>query len=141
MAINLTAAMPAHAASVRLEAHSPHQITTDISFADMIMVIPLASPQSIAASTTLNVGPLNMLHLVLLLACAARIVAALPMRKRRPALLRRYCALAASAMSWMRCTIARNPFERWAERCSFRPSRPNSADASTERTSSTVNPS
>ena len=71
MAINLTAAMPAQAASVRLEAHSPHQITTDISFADMIMVIPLASPQSIAASTTLNVGPLNMLHLVLLLACAA----------------------------------------------------------------------
>ena len=47
-------------------------------------------------------------------------------------------ALASAARSRTRWTIARNPFDRWADRWSFRPSRPNSAPASTSSTSETV---
>ena len=48
--------------------------------------------------------------------------------------------LASSAMARTRSTIARNPLDRWAERWSFNPRRPNSVAASTFSTSDTDKP-
>lgn len=60
---------------------------------------------------------------------------------RHRAVSRPYAPLAALLASARTLSIiARNPFERWADRWSFRPKRPSSAAASTLRTSDTVNP-
>ena len=47
---------------------------------------------------------------------------------------------AAAATARIRSTIARNPFDRCDDRCSFSPSRPSSATASTLATSATGRP-
>lgn len=52
----------------------------------------------------------------------------------------RYAIVTLRASSLIRATIALRPFERWADRWSFRPSRPSSPPASTFKTSRTANP-
>ena len=47
---------------------------------------------------------------------------------------------ASPATPSMRSTIARRPFDRWADRWFVKPSRPNSARASTAATSASVSP-
>lgn len=60
---------------------------------------------------------------------------------RRRVFSRPYVALAALLASLrILSIIARKPFERWADKWSFNPSRPSSAAASTLRTSDAVKP-
>lgn len=79
-------------------------------------------------------GALVLLHCLGLLLATGVAVRLLPPP-------RRHAVWAAAAMSRMRWTMARSPFERCDDRWSFNPRRPNSPGASTANTSSTLRPS
>lgn len=69
-----------------------------------------------------------------IIAASLALVCFLPRNRRR----RHQASRAAVEISRIRCTMARNPFDRWADRWSFRPSRASSPGASISSTSETA---
>jgi len=81
----------------------------------------------------------SAVQLIMIVALAVVFARVLPSFRETMA-ISRYSATAFVAISRIRATIARRPFERCADKWSFSPSRSSSAPASTFKTSRTGNP-
>ena len=101
---------------------SPTVLATDLpadktAFADIVMSIMPAVPQGPDLPAAMEMAGLNYAHMIVIFGYALTVATIVPGLKQRSETFRTYSALAASAMSRIRCTIARKPLDLCADRC------------------------
>jgi len=99
------------------DAMAPYSVTAPgssemPSFTDLVLSLKPAVPNGADEPRVVALAALDYAHIVVICGYALTVAMLLPGLKARSKTLRSYSGRAASAMSRIRCTMARSPFER-----------------------------
>ncbi len=86
--------------------------TDKTAFADIVMSLTPVAQQGPDLPAVMEMAVLDYAHMIVIFGYALTVATILPGLKQRSATFRAYSDCAASAISRIRCTIARTPLER-----------------------------